>query len=196
MKVVIIKYNAGNVRSVENALNRLNISAVITDDVDEIIAADKVIFPGVGHAEPTMKYLKERKLDQVIINLKQPVLGICLGQQLMCAHSEEGNTECLNIFPIEVKKFIAEKPLVKVPQMGWNKIVNLKSTLFKNINEGSFVYYVHSYYSEMSEFTIATTEYSLPYSGALQKDNFYAVQFHPEKSADIGQHILENFINL
>lgn len=196
MKVVIIKYNTGNVRSVENALNRLNISAVITDDVDEIIAADKVIFPGVGHAEPTMKYLKERKLDQVIINLKQPVLGICLGQQLMCAHSEEGNTECLNIFPIEVKKFIAEKPLIKVPQMGWNKIVNLKSNLFKNINEGSFVYYVHSYYSEMSEFTIATTDYSLPYSGALQKDNFYAVQFHPEKSADIGQHILENFINL
>ena len=165
MKIVVIKYNAGNVRSVENAINRLNLTCSITDDPEIIRSADKVIFPGVGHAVPTMKYLKERKL--------------------MCSHSEEGDVDCLNIFPIMVKKFEVNKPLIKVPQMGWNKIYNLKTKLFDNVKNEDFVYYVHSYYCENSPFTIATTDYGLDYSGALNKDNFYAVQFHPEKSANV-----------
>lgn len=196
MKIVVIKYDAGNIRSVENALNRLDFNATITDDPEIILSADKVVFPGVGHAAPTMKYLKERKLDILIKNLKQPVLGICLGQQLMCAHSEEGDTDCLNIFPIQVKKFEVKKPLIKVPQMGWNKIYNLKSDLFKGVKEESYVYFVHSYYCENSDCTIATTDYGLDYSSALNKDNFYAVQFHPEKSAELGLKIIENFLNI
>ena len=196
MKIVVIKYNAGNVRSVENAINRLNLTCSITDDPEIIKSADKVIFPGVGHAVPTMKYLKERKLDKVIKELKQPILGICLGQQLMCAHSEEGDVDCLNIFPIMVKKFEVNKPLIKVPQMGWNKIYNLKTKLFDNVKNEDFVYYVHSYYCEISPFTIATTDYGLDYSGALNKDNFYAVQFHPEKSADVGLKIIDNFLKI
>lgn len=196
MKIVVIKYNAGNVKSVENAINRLNLTCSITDDPEIIKSADKVIFPGVGHAAPTMKYLKERNLDMVIKELKQPVLGICLGQQLMCAHSEEGDVDCLNIFPIMVKKFEVNKPLIKVPQMGWNKIYTLKTKLFENVKDEDFVYYVHSYYCESSPFTIATTDYGLKYSGALQKDNFYAVQFHPEKSADVGLKILDNFFKI
>ncbi len=196
MKIVVIKYNAGNVRSVENAINRLNLTCSITDDPEIIKSADKVIFPGVGHAVPTMKYLKERKLDKVIKELKQPILGICLGQQLMCAHSEEGDVDCLNIFPIMVKKFEVNKPLIKVPQMGWNKIYNLKTKLFDNVKNEDFVYYVHSYYCENSLFTIATTDYGLDYSGALNKDNFYAVQFHPEKSADVGLKIIDNFLKI
>ena len=201
MKIVIIKYNAGNTKSVEHALHRLDIQPIITDDIEQIQAADKIIFPGVGHAATTMQYLKEKKLDKVIKDLKQPVLGICLGQQLMCAHSEEGNVDCLNIFPVQVKKFSQfPSPLgeglgmrLKIPQMGWNNLYDLGSKLFQNINEQSFVYFVHSYYCEMSDFNIASCDYILPFSAALQKDNFYAVQFHPEKSADIGQEIIRNF---
>lgn len=194
MNVVIINYNAGNTKSVENALLRLNIQPVITDNAEEISKADKVIFPGVGHAFPTMQYLKERNLDTLIKALKQPVLGICLGQQLMCTHSEEGNVDCLGIFDVLVKKF--ESTELKIPHIGWNAIHALKSPLFKNINERDYVYYVHSYYCTLSELTIAQTDYILPFSAALLKDNFYAVQFHPEKSAIIGHTILDNFLML
>jgi glutamine amidotransferase len=196
LNIVILKYNAGNTKSVEHALHRIGIQPVITDDADIIRQADKIIFPGVGHAETTMQYLKERKLDTLIKNLKQPVLGICLGQQLMCAHSEEGNVDCLNIFPAEVKKFQAQDNRSKIPQMGWNNLYNLQSPLFKDIVNEGFVYFVHSYYCELSEYTIATCDYILPFSAALQKDNFYATQFHPEKSGDVGQKIIENFINI
>lgn len=196
MNIAIIKYNAGNTKSVEHALHRLNIQPIITDDAEQIQQADKVIFPGVGHAETTMKYLKEKNLDKLIKELKQPVLGICLGQQLMCEHSEEGNVDCLNIFPVQVKKFQSINQQDKIPQTGWNNLYNLQSTLFKNIDENSFVYFVHSYYCELSEYTIATCDYILPFSAALQKDNFYATQFHPEKSADIGSRILKNFLFL
>ncbi len=196
MKVVIIKYNAGNIRSVSHALERLNVHPLVTDDADEIRSADKVIFPGVGEAGTTMRYLKDKKLDQLIISLKQPVLGICLGLQLMCKHSEERDTQCLDIFPIEVKKFRTETPLVKIPHMGWNEISNFKGPLFKGLNESDFVYFVHSYYAELSKYTIAQTGYIVNYSAALQKDNFYATQFHPEKSANVGSKILENFLML
>lgn len=195
MNIVIIKYNAGNTKSVEHALHRLGIQPIITDDIEQIKSADKVIFPGVGHAATTMQYLKERNLDKVIKDLKQPVLGICLGQQLMCAHSEEGNVDCLNIFPIQVKKFETKDHTLKIPQMGWNNLHHLKSDLFKKTEEKSFVYFVHSYYCELSDYNIATCNYILPFSAALKKDNFYAVQFHPEKSADIGQEILHNFVS-
>lgn len=196
MNIAIVKYNAGNTKSVENTLLRMGIQPMITDDFEWLQKADKVIFPGVGHAGTTMQYLKEKKLDEVIKNLQQPVLGICLGQQLMCAHSEEGNTDCLNIFPVNVKKFEANDAKNKIPQIGWNAINELKSPLFTDVVNNSFVYFVHSYYCEISENTIATTNYIQPFSAALQKNNFYAVQFHPEKSADIGAKIIENFINL
>lgn len=195
MNIVIIKYNAGNTKSVEHALHRLGIQPIITDDIEQIKSADKVIFPGVGHAATTMQYLKERNLDKMIKDLKQPVLGICLGQQLMCAHSEEGNVDCLNIFPIQVKKFETKDHTLKIPQMGWNNLQHLKSDLFKKTKDNSFVYFVHSYYCELSDYNIATCDYILPFSAALKKDNFYAVQFHPEKSADIGQEILHNFVS-
>ncbi|MBK9793841.1 MAG: imidazole glycerol phosphate synthase subunit HisH [Sphingobacteriales bacterium] len=196
MNIAIIKYNAGNTKSVEHALHRLGIQPIITDDIEQIQNADKVIFPGVGHAETTMQHLKDKKLDILIKNLKQPVLGICLGQQLMCSHSEEGNVDCLNIFPVQVKKFQSTDNQFKIPQIGWNNLYNLKSPLFNNIDENSFVYFVHSYYCEQSEFTIATCDYIHPFSAGLQKDNFYATQFHPEKSADIGNIILGNFITI
>ena len=196
MKIVIIKYNAGNTNSVENALLRFGIEPIITDDKELILSADKVIFPGVGHAAPTMRYLKERNLDQVIKNLKQTTLGICLGQQLMCEHCEEGDVDGLGIFPIQVKKFENSKEK-KVPQIGWNSISNIQTNLFNNVNDKSYVYFVHSYYCELSpEYTIAQTNYILDFSAALHKDNFYAVQFHPEKSAAIGHQILQNFISL
>jgi len=195
LNIVIIKYNAGNTKSVEHALHRLGIQPIITDDIEQIKSADKVIFPGVGHAATTMQYLKERNLDKMIKDLKQPVLGICLGQQLMCAHSEEGNVDCLNIFPIQVKKFETKDHTLKIPQMGWNNLQHLKSDLFKKTKDNSFVYFVHSYYCELSDYNIATCDYILPFSAALKKDNFYAVQFHPEKSADIGQEILHNFVS-
>ncbi|WP_353164557.1 imidazole glycerol phosphate synthase subunit HisH [Empedobacter brevis] len=191
--IAIIKYNAGNVKSVYNAVTRLGYEAVITDNFDTLENADKVIFPGVGEARSAMNYLKEKGLDVVIKNLKQPTLGICLGQQLMCAYSEEGNTDCLGIFPIQVKLFPSTEI---VPHMGWNTIYGLSSKLFENIEENSDIYYVHSYYCELSNFSIAKTDYILEYSAALNKNNFYATQFHPEKSARIGEQILKNFLSL
>ena len=196
MNIAIIKYNAGNTKSVEHALHRLGIQPVITDDAEQIQQADKVIFPGVGHAEATMQHLRELKLDKVIKELKQPVLGICLGQQLMCKHSEEGNTDCLDIFPIMVKKFETADLQYKIPQIGWNNLTDLQSPLFNKINEQSFVYFVHSYYCEMSDYAIATCDYILPFAAALKKDNFYAVQFHPEKSHKYGMRLLKNFSEL
>ncbi len=193
MKVAIIKYNAGNVYSVKSALNRLNIEPIITDDPQQLISADKVIFPGVGEAKTAMTYLKKNNLDRLFTELKQPVLGICLGLQLMCATSEEKDTSCLGIFPTLVKKF---PETGKVPHMGWNALTDLKGPLFKGIEEGSYVYFVHSYYAELSGYAIATTNYSKSFAAAMQKDNFYAVQFHTEKSADTGARILKNFIEL
>lgn len=193
MKVVIVKYNSGNSCSVAFALERIGISALITSQIDEIKTADKIIFPGVGEASSAMKFLREQKLDKVIVDLKQPVLGICLGMQLLCERSEEGNTDCLGIFKQKVLKFSEEN---KVPQIGWNTISNLNSPIFKNVKEMEYMYFVHGYYAEKSVDTIANTNYGLEYSSALQKNNFYGVQFHPEKSSDAGQKILENFINL
>lgn len=193
MDIVIIKYNAGNIRSVLYALERLGVEAVVSDDPAEIRAADKVIFPGVGEATSAMSYLRERGLDKVITSLTQPVLGICLGLQLMCKHTEEGDIDCLGIFPQQVKLF---PPQEKVPQIGWNDIFNLKSPLFKGINEHSYVYFVHSFYAEAGENTIAKANYITDYSAALWKDNFYAMQYHPEKSGDVGEQMLRNFIEL
>ncbi len=193
MVLTIIKYNAGNIQSVLFALERIGIEAEVTDDIEKIRLADKVIFPGVGEASSAMNYLKERGLDKVIKNLKQPVLGICLGMQLMCNYSEENATDCLGIFDEEVRKFRVKSSEFKVPQVGWNSIYNLKTDLFKGVKENSFCYFVHSYYASVGEHTIATTNYIQPYSSALQKDNFYGVQFHPEKSAELGEQILKNF---
>ena len=194
MKTVIVKYNAGNVISVMNALNRLGIKPIITDDPEELSGADKVIFPGVGEASTAMNYLRSRKLDQVLVSLKQPFLGICLGQQLMCRYSEENDTKCLGIFDLDVKKF---PPMEKVPHMGWNKLdFNKDHPLFSNAPEKTYFYYVHSYYAEVGEETIATSDYILPFSAAVQKNNFYAIQAHPEKSGKDGQIILQNFLNL
>ena len=188
--------NAGNVISVENALRRLGVTPVITDDKALLQAADKVIFPGVGEASTTMAYLREHRLDELIVNLKQPVLGICIGMQLMCRHSEEGNVDCLGIFDTEVKRFQAQQKNDKIPQMGWNTVSQMQTPLFEGINPEEYVYYVHSYYAELCRHTIARTEYLLPYSAALHRDNFYAVQFHPEKSSEVGARILNNFLNL
>lgn len=193
MKVSIIKYNAGNIQSVLFALERIGVTALVTDDVEVLQKSDKVIFPGVGEASSAMHYLKERKLDEVIVNLKQPVLGICLGMQLLCKSSEEGNTECLGIFDNQIKLFTGD---IKVPQIGWNAIYDLKTNLFEGIKENEYMYLVHSYYAEVSEHTIAKTNYGLEYSSSLQKNNFYGVQFHPEKSSDAGQQLLENFIKI
>jgi len=191
--IVIIDYGAGNVRSVQFALERLGYSAICTNNTKLIQAADKVIFPGVGEASSAMIEINKYGLEKVIPNLKQPVLGICLGMQLMCRYSEENNTKCLNIFPIDVVKFSDE---LKVPQISWNTLTGLKYPLFKNVPENSFVYYVHSYYVPQNEYTIATTDYGLTYAGAIRNRNFYACQFHPEKSSDIGEQILKNFIEL
>jgi len=192
MKVVIIKYNAGNIRSVLFALERIGVNAIVTDDPEEIRSADRVIFPGVGEASSAMKYLKQNGLDQLICSLTQPVLGICLGMQLMCSHSEENNTDCLGIFDQQVKLF--PKNGFKIPQIGWNNITQLKSDIFQGVDENSYMYFVHSYYVEKCENAIALTNYVAEYSSAVHKDNFYAVQFHPEKSGEVGQKILENFI--
>ncbi len=193
MKIAIIKYNAGNIHSVRLALQREGIEPMITDDPDIIRNADKVIFPGVGEASTAMDYLKKKRLDQIITNLNQPFLGICLGLQLMCAYSEENDTPCLGVFDNQIKRF---PPNDKVPHMGWNTITNLTNDLFKGIENGSYVYFVHSYYAEISDIMIAQTEYILPYASALQKNNYYAVQFHPEKSGKIGAQILKNFLKL
>lgn len=199
MKIVIIKYNAGNIESVNNALNRLGINAETTADPIKIRNADKVIFPGVGEASTTMEYLRKHNLDRVIISLKQPVLGICLGLQLMCSHSEENDTKCLGIFNEKVIRFKpkpGEEFITKVPHMGWNAITNLKSNIFSEEIENQYVYFVHSYFAGLGEHTVATCNYINPFSAALQRDNFYATQFHPEKSGTIGAKILENFIKL
>lgn len=193
MKVVIVKYNSGNSCSVSFSLERIGVSALITSEINEIQTADKVIFPGVGEASSAMKFLREQKLDKVIVDLKQPVLGICLGMQLLCEKSDEGNTDCLGIFQQKVLKFPETN---KVPQIGWNTISNLNSPLFKNVKEMEYMYFVHGYYAEKSVNTIANTSYGLEYSSALQKDNFYGVQFHPEKSSAAGQVILKNFLNI
>ncbi len=191
--IAILKYNAGNIKSVQNALSRLGSDCIVTDDEQLIRQADKVIFPGVGEASSAMKYLKDRKLDTVILQLTQPVLAICLGLQLLCNHSEEGNTSCLGVFNSIVKKFPSTDI---VPHMGWNTISDLHSSLFEGINTTDDVYFVHSYYAEICKDTTAKCDYILPFSAGLQKDNFYATQFHPEKSADTGERILLNFLRL
>lgn len=194
MKVALLKYNAGNIQSVSFALERLSINFSITDSPEEISKADKVIFPGVGEASTTMGFLREKKLDQLIRNLKQPTLGICLGMQLMCRHSEENNTRCLGIFDEEVKRFVPTTDQ-KVPHMGWNQLTSVNSWINQKL-EHSSVYFVHSYYVPVNNFTTAITNYIVPFSAAMKKDNFYAVQFHPEKSAEAGQNILENFLSV
>lgn len=193
MKIVIINYGAGNIQSIKFAIKRLGYEAVLTDSEEEIRNADKVIFPGVGEASSAMEKLKSTGLDEVIPTLKQPVLGICLGMQLMCKYCEEGNTKGLNIFDVDVLRFSND---VKVPQIGWNQISNLKSKLFKGVSENEYMYLVHSYYVPINEETIATTEYGIKYASALQEKNFYGVQFHPEKSSKAGEKIVKNFLEL
>jgi glutamine amidotransferase len=194
MEIVIIKYNAGNIRSVLFALERLGFTAVVTDDPSLIRKADKVIFPGVGEASSAMSYLQEHRLDNVIRSLRQPVLGICLGMQLLCDFSEENQTDCLSIIKQPIKQF--PQLGLKIPQIGWNDIYGLKGPLFNQIADHSYVYFVHGYYAPLSEYTLASVQYMIQYSAALQKDNFFAVQFHPEKSGDVGQQILTNFLRL
>lgn len=211
MNIAIVKYNAGNIQSVLYALERLGVEATVTDDHTEIQSADKVIFPGVGEASTAMRYLKERNLDKLIKGLRQPVFGICLGMQLMCAYTEENDADCLGIFDEQVKKFklaghdqnndvrssaVQSEPRFKVPQIGWNNIFGLQTDLFRNVPENSFIYLVHSYYASLGEHTVATADYIAPYSAALHKQNFYGVQFHPEKSAGVGEQIIKNFLNL
>lgn len=196
MNVAIVKYNAGNICSVDYALRRLGVQANVTADTEELRRADKIIFPGVGEAVNTMSYLRRTGLDTVIKSLKQPVLGICLGMQLLCNHSEEGNVDCLGIFNVEVKKFTPSCRKEKVPHMGWNTISHTNSPLFNGFDKDEFVYFVHSYYVPLCAYTIAETDYILPYSSALHKDNFYATQFHPEKSGSVGEQILKNFLNI
>lgn len=194
MNIVIIKYNAGNIQSVTTALERLGIQAHVTDDAEQIRAADKIIFPGVGEARSAMKSLQQNSLDKVIAGLTQPVLGICVGMQLLCKHSEENDTTCLDIIPVKVKKFKSDDRQLKIPQVGWNTIYDLESPLFNGVAENSYIYNVHSYYAEDSAYTIGRCNYGLPYAAAIRKDNFYGVQFHTEKSAATGDQILRNFL--
>ena len=193
MNVAIVNYNAGNVQSVTYALRRLGVEPVLSDEAEVISTADRVIFPGVGEASTAMNFLKAAKLDEVIVNLKQPVFGVCLGLQLMCRHSEENDTDCLGIFDLEVKKF---EPALKVPQMGWNTLGVMNSPLFEGLGTEPYLYFVHSFYAALSEDTIAVTDYINPFSAALHKDNFYALQAHPEKSGKAGAKILENFLKI
>ncbi len=196
MKVAIVKYNAGNIRSVVNALNRLGVCPSVTDRPEELLAADRVLFPGQGEAFTTMQYLRDHRLDSLICSLKQPVLGICIGQQLMCRHSEEGDTECLGIFDTDVIRFRPTRHEEKVPHMGWNRLRDMENVLFHGCEEGAFAYFVHSYYVPVNSCTAAVCDYIQPFSAALHKDNFYATQFHPEKSGDTGERILQNFLDL
>lgn len=197
MKVAIVKYNAGNIYSVVNSLRRLGVEPLLTDNAEQISSADRVLFPGQGEARVAMTYLKEHNLDAVIKNLKQPVLGICIGQQLLCRHSEENDTDCLGIFDVDVLKFRPERHEDKVPAMGWNDLYNFKSPLFRNIEKNdSYVYFVHSYYVPVCEYTIAEADYIQPYSAAINKGNFYATQFHPEKSGAVGAQIIKNFLEI
>jgi len=204
MTLAIIKYNAGNIQSVLNALHRLGVEGMVTDDAEEIRSADKVIFPGVGEASSAMSSLKQNSLDRVIKDLRQPVFGICVGMQLLCDHSEENDTACLGIIPVRVRRFPLalnhvdeeNRTRLKVPQMGWNTIYDLSTSLFRGVPENSYIYNVHSYYAEISEFTVAKCRYGLEYAAAVQKDNFYGVQFHTEKSAETGDRIIKNFLDL
>ena len=195
MNVAIVKYNAGNIYSVVNALKRLGIEPLLTDEAEQLQKADRVLFPGQGEARGAMEYLKARRLDEVIRNLSQPVLGICIGQQLLCRHSEEGDTDCIGIFDAEVKRFQPTRHEDKVPCMGWNWLHDTKSPLMHGI-EGEYVYFVHSYYVPVCSETIATADYILPYSAAMHKDNFYTCQFHPEKSGRVGEQIIKNFLSI
>ncbi|MCI6372785.1 MAG: imidazole glycerol phosphate synthase subunit HisH [Paraprevotella sp.] len=194
MKVAVVKYNAGNIQSVMNALRRVGVDPVLTDNPVELRKADRVIFPGQGEASHAMEYLQTHGLDKVIKSLTQPVLGICIGQQLMCEHSEEGNVDCLGIFPAQVLRFHPQKHEQKVPHMGWNQLENVQDPLLEGINEGAFVYFVHSFYVPTTDFTIATTNHILSFSSAMRKGNFMATQFHPEKSGSVGERILTNFL--
>ena len=202
MDVAIVKYNAGNIYSVVNAMKRLGINPILTDDAEMLQKADRVLFPGQGQAKEAMEYLKAHHLDQVIRDLKQPVLGICVGQQLLCRHSEEGDVDCIGIFDVDVKRFQPQRHENKVPAMGWNEIYDLKTDLYKGFGKSSeallhpYSYFVHSYYVPLCEDTIATADYILPYSASLHKDNFYTCQFHPEKSGKVGEQILKNFLEI
>lgn len=196
MEITIVKYNAGNMFSVVNALKRLGITPQITDEAELLQKADRVLFPGQGNAKTAMDYLRQHGLDKIITGLRQPVLGICVGQQLLCRHSEEGNTPCLGIFGVDVKKFVPNHHDEKVPAMGWNELTHLKSPLFKGLHDGDYTYFVHSYYVPVCEDTIAQANYILPYSAAIHKDNFWATQFHPEKSGQVGETILRNFLEM
>ena len=196
MNIAIVKYNAGNIRSVIGALTRLGVTPLLTDNEEELRRADKVIFPGVGEASTTMEYLRAHGLDRIIKDLKQPVLGICLGQQLMCSHSEEGDTDCLSIFDVPVLKFQPQRHEDKVPHMGWNTIETTSDGIFKGFSKPEFVYFVHSFYVPVCQWTAARTEYILPFTASLHKDNFYATQFHPEKSGPTGERILKNFLDI
>lgn len=202
MDVAIVKYNAGNIYSVVNAMKRLGINPILTDDAEMLQKADRVLFPGQGQAKEAMEYLKAHHLDQVIRDLKQPVLGICVGQQLLCRHSEEGDVDCIGIFDVDVKRFQPQRHEDKVPAMGWNEIYELKTDLYKGFGKSSeallhpYSYFVHSYYVPLCEDTIATADYILPYSASLHKDNFYTCQFHPEKSGKVGEQILKNFLEI
>ena len=196
MNVAIVKYNAGNIYSVESALRRLGVTPLLTDDAEKLRMADCVLFPGQGEAQGAMTYLHAKGLDKVIRNLRQPVLGICIGQQLLCKHSEEGNTDCLGVFDLPVKRFSPQSHEEKIPAMGWNELTDLQSPLMEGLKEGDFVYFVHSYYVPCCQWTIAKANYIHPYSAALHKDNFYATQFHPEKSGKVGERIIDNFLRI
>ena len=196
MNIAIVKYNAGNIYSVIHALKRLGVEPLLTDKPEQLIAADKVLFPGQGEASNAMQYLKEHHLDQVIRDLKQPLLGICIGQQLLCKHSEEGNVDCLGIFDVDVKRFLPQRHEDKVPHMGWNTLTETKSDIFNGFEGGEYAYFVHSYYVPLCSDTAAVTDYIQPFSAAMHRDNFYATQFHPEKSGSVGERILKNFLDI